>query len=388
MPSFVHELDAVVDVKGFGEVRYDMAFGGNFYAILPIETLGLPFDRARKQEILDAGLAVMDAINAQRRPVHPDNPEIDVCHHVQLVAPGSDARHSRHAMVIHPGWFDRSPCGTGTSARVAQLHARGELPLGQDFVNESFIGTHFVGRAVAETTVGPAAAPPRRRADDHRARLGDRHRPVPPRPGRPVPRGLRAVTLQQVGGPPAIVPESLRAQVADAVRAALVTGRMSPGEVYSAPQLAERFGVSVTPVREALLELVRDGLLVAVRNRGFRVVDPEPGRAGRRRRGPPTARTGRRRAGGPAARRAARRRRRPAAGGRRRVVEAAAAGDVVAHVSADRAFHARLLDLGGNPVLAETVLRLRDRSRMYGGGGEVSRRTLEHAASEHYCCSI
>jgi proline racemase len=159
VPAFVHELDAVVDVKGFGEVRYDMAFGGNFYAILPIESLGLPFDRGRKQEILDAGLAVMDAINAQRRPVHPDNPEIDVCHHVQLLAPGSDARHSRHAMVIHPGWFDRSPCGTGTSARVAQLHARGELAIGQDFVNESFIGTHFVARAIRGTTVGPADAP-------------------------------------------------------------------------------------------------------------------------------------------------------------------------------------------------------------------------------------
>ncbi|HVN11195.1 MAG TPA: proline racemase family protein [Kineosporiaceae bacterium] len=159
VPSFAQELDAVVDVKGYGEVRYDMAFGGNYYAILPIEALGLPFDRSRKQEILEAGLAVMDAVNAQRRPVHPDNPEIDVCHHVQLVAPGSDAGHSRHAMVIHPGWFDRSPCGTGTSARVAQLHARGELRLGADFVNESFIGTRFVARAVREATVGPATAP-------------------------------------------------------------------------------------------------------------------------------------------------------------------------------------------------------------------------------------
>ena len=159
VPSFVSEMDGVVDVKGFGEVRYDMAFGGNFYAILPLESLGLPFDRSRKQEILDAGLAVMDAVNTQRRPAHPDNPEIDTCHHVQLVAPGSDARYSRHAMVIHPGWFDRSPCGTGTSARVAQLYARGQLGLGADFVNESFIGTHFVGRAVRETHVGPASAP-------------------------------------------------------------------------------------------------------------------------------------------------------------------------------------------------------------------------------------
>ena len=158
VPSFLLEADAVVKVDGFGDVRYDMAFGGNFYAILPIESLDLPFDRSRKQEILDAGRAVMAAINEQRRPAHPDNPEIDICHHVQLVAPGSDARRSRHAMVIHPGWFDRSPCGTGTSARVAQLHALGELPLATDFVNESFIGTSFVARAIRETRVGPAHA--------------------------------------------------------------------------------------------------------------------------------------------------------------------------------------------------------------------------------------
>jgi proline racemase len=155
VPSFSLELDADVEVAGFGRVSYDMAFGGNFYAILPIERLGIPFDRACGQRILAAGMAVMRAINEQNRPVHPDNPQIAVCHHVQLVAPGSDARHSRHAMAIHPGWFDRSPCGTGTSARVAQLHARGELALGQDFVNESFIGTRFIGRAVEQVGVGP-----------------------------------------------------------------------------------------------------------------------------------------------------------------------------------------------------------------------------------------
>jgi proline racemase len=103
----------------------------------------------------------MDAIDKQDRPVHSVNPEIAECHHVYLAAPGSTARHSRHAMAIHPGWFDRSPCGTGTSARMAQLHARGELPLHTDFRNESFIGTEFIGRLVEETTVGdvPAVVP-------------------------------------------------------------------------------------------------------------------------------------------------------------------------------------------------------------------------------------
>jgi proline racemase len=159
--SFSHELDAAVDVPGHGRISYDIAYGGNFYAILDLDQVGIAFDRAEKQRILDAGLAIMNAINDQNRPVHPANPDIDVCHHVQFVAPGSDARHSRHAMAIHPGWFDRSPCGTGTSARMAQLHARGALGLDADFVNESFIGTRFVGRLVDETTVGgrPAVVP-------------------------------------------------------------------------------------------------------------------------------------------------------------------------------------------------------------------------------------
>src|SRR5690606_13744217 len=140
---------------------YDLAFGGNFYAIVELTELGLPFDRAAKDRLLRAGLAIMDAINAADAPVHPERPDITGCHHVYLAAPGADARHSRHAMAIHPGWFDRSPCGTGTSARMAQLHARGELQLGTDFVNESYIGTRFVGRLVGTSTVGgrPAVVP-------------------------------------------------------------------------------------------------------------------------------------------------------------------------------------------------------------------------------------
>ncbi|WP_019970293.1 proline racemase family protein [Mycobacterium sp. 141] len=154
VPSFSFRLDQTVQVPGFGQVRYDIAFGGNFYAIVELEDLGLPFDRKAKQQLLDAGLAIMDAINEQNRPVHPERPDITGCHHVYLKAPGSTAQHSRHAMAIHPGWFDRSPCGTGTSARMAQLHARGELPLHTDFLNESFIGSQFTGRLVDTTTVG------------------------------------------------------------------------------------------------------------------------------------------------------------------------------------------------------------------------------------------
>lgn len=161
VPAFCVALDRRVKVPGHGEVTYDLAYGGNFYAFVELDALGLPFDRARKDDLLAAGLAVMDAVNATDRPVHPEDPSIGGVKHVYLAAPGSDATHSRHAMAIHPGWFDRSPCGTGTSARMAQLHARGDLPLGRDFVNESFIGTRFTGRLTGETSVGglPAVVP-------------------------------------------------------------------------------------------------------------------------------------------------------------------------------------------------------------------------------------
>ncbi|MEU1616331.1 proline racemase family protein [Streptomyces sp. NPDC005722] len=161
VPSFSVALDRKAVLADGRTVTYDLAYGGNFYAILPLDAFGLPFDRSRKDDILAAGLALMDAINAEEPPVHPEDPTIRGCKHVQLLAPGSTAVRSRHAMAIHPGWFDRSPCGTGTSARMAQLHARGELPLDQDFVNESFIGTHFTGRLTGTTEVAgvPAVLP-------------------------------------------------------------------------------------------------------------------------------------------------------------------------------------------------------------------------------------
>ncbi|MFC7878244.1 proline racemase family protein [Isoptericola sp. NPDC057391] len=161
VPSFVVRLDDEVDVPGLGTVPYSLAFGGNFYAMVDLDDVKLPFDRARQQDILAAGLAIMDAINVTAPPSHPTIAGVDHCHHVEFIAPGSTAEHSRHAMAIHPGWFDRSPCGTGTSARMAELWARGELALDTDFVNESFIGSRFVGRLVGETEVAgiPAVLP-------------------------------------------------------------------------------------------------------------------------------------------------------------------------------------------------------------------------------------
>ena len=161
VPSYSVRLDDTVEVPGLGTVPYSLAFGGNFYAMVDLDAVGLPFDRANQQEILQAGLAIMKAINETNPPHHPEIDGVDHCHHVEFIAPGSTAEYSRHAMAIYPGWFDRSPCGTGTSARMAELWARGELGLNEDFVNESFIGSTFTGRLIRETTVGgiPAVVP-------------------------------------------------------------------------------------------------------------------------------------------------------------------------------------------------------------------------------------
>ena len=161
VPSFSYGLDLAVDVSGIGRVPYDMAFGGNFYAMVEADALGVEFSRDNGDEILRRGMQLMTAINAVDAPVHPADPAIRGCKHVQVIAPGSTEQQSRHAMVISPGWFDRSPCGTGTSARMAQLYARGLMSVGDEFVNESFIGTRFIGRLVEETEVAgvPAIVP-------------------------------------------------------------------------------------------------------------------------------------------------------------------------------------------------------------------------------------
>ena len=152
--SFTLGLDQKVNVPGFGEVTYDMAYGGNFYAIIDADQVGIDFKRENGQRFLDAGLAISDAINAQNPPVHPENPEIKLCHHVDFIAPGSNALHWKNAMAIHPGWFDRSPCGTGTSARMAQMVTRGLMKDSDTLVNESWIGSQFQGRIAGRTKVG------------------------------------------------------------------------------------------------------------------------------------------------------------------------------------------------------------------------------------------
>ena len=161
MPSFLHARDRVVDVPGYGEIAYDMAFGGNFYALTPAADAGSWSTRRARSELIEAGLAVMEAINAADRPVHPEDPRISGCHHVVFHEPGRDGADARRRDVDPPRLAgplavrDGHVGPDGAAARPRRVGA------GEPFVNESVIGTRFTGRLVEETTVAgrPAIIP-------------------------------------------------------------------------------------------------------------------------------------------------------------------------------------------------------------------------------------
>ncbi|MFF4239079.1 GntR family transcriptional regulator [Actinomadura geliboluensis] len=173
---------------------------------------------------------------------------------------------------------------------------------------------------------------------------------------------------------------SLRGQVAEALRHALASGTLRSGVVYSAPTLAEEFGISATPVREAMIDLVRDGLFEAVRNRGFRVVplsDRDLAELTELREMVEVPAVVRLAGAVPAEARA--RLRALAEEG----AEAAAHGDALRFLDADRRFHTELLELTGNRTLVRTVLDLRDRSRMHGLVKPAAAAELAASADEH-----
>lgn len=173
---------------------------------------------------------------------------------------------------------------------------------------------------------------------------------------------------------------SLRERIAGSLRAALVSGSMVPGVTYSVPTLAERFGVSATPVREAMLDLAKEGLVAAVPNKGFRVVqvsESELDELTELRRLVEVPTVGRLAGRIPAARRD--HLRELAA----RITAHAAAGDLIGYVEADRRFHLELLASAGNRQLVELVDRLRARTRLYGLGRLAAQGQLTRSAAEH-----
>lgn len=163
VPSFVDRLDGVVEVPGLGRVSYDLAFGGAWYAFVDAASVGLRCEPSDVRALIERGSAIKHAVVAGSQPItHPTDPDLAFLYGtIFLGPPVSPDSHSRNVCVFADGEVDRSPTGTGVSARLAIHHARGELAPGHTITIESIIGSRFTGRIVEETTFGgqPAIVP-------------------------------------------------------------------------------------------------------------------------------------------------------------------------------------------------------------------------------------
>ncbi|HTH97508.1 MAG TPA: 4-hydroxyproline epimerase [Stellaceae bacterium] len=155
VPSYLAAAELAIDVPGLGELVLDIAYGGNFYAIVEPQRNFAGLDGVGADWLLRMSPVVRRAVNAAVGIVHPLDPTISGVSHVQWTSePRAAKAHGRNAVFYGDKAIDRSPCGTGTSARMAQLAAKGKLSPGDDFVHESIIGTLFEGRVEAATTLG------------------------------------------------------------------------------------------------------------------------------------------------------------------------------------------------------------------------------------------
>ncbi|HAF71149.1 MAG: Proline racemase [Acetothermia bacterium 64_32] len=159
VPSFVVALDEEVEVPGLGRVRYDLAFGGAFYVFVREEEVGIPLEAKSVPALIRAGTAIKRAVSAARPVRHPLEEELSFLYGTIFVGPPrTPGAHSRNVCVFADGEVDRSPTGTGVSARLALHCLRGEIGLGESLRIESVIGTSFTGKVVEETKVGPLPA--------------------------------------------------------------------------------------------------------------------------------------------------------------------------------------------------------------------------------------
>lgn len=154
VPSFLYREDVRVQVEGVGEVRVDIAWGGNFYGLVEARSVGLEIRPERAREAIALAQRIRSAVEAQLSVQHPELAEVHGLTHIEYYGPpASPDADIRNMVIVPPGGVDRSPCGTGTCAKAAVLHARGELPVGGSFVHESVTGARFRAEVLAEDRV-------------------------------------------------------------------------------------------------------------------------------------------------------------------------------------------------------------------------------------------
>ncbi|ANF55309.1 hydroxyproline-2-epimerase [Brevundimonas naejangsanensis] len=155
VPAYLAAQGIEIDVPGLGPLSVDVSYGGNYYAIVEPQGAYTGLDDLGASRIIELSGLVRDRVRAAFHPVHPDEPSINGVSHVLWAdKPKGEGADGRNAVFYGDKAIDRSPCGTGTSARLAHLHAKGRLKVGDAFVHESYICSRFIGRVEAETTVG------------------------------------------------------------------------------------------------------------------------------------------------------------------------------------------------------------------------------------------
>lgn len=155
VPAFLYKKDQEVELPGVGKVKFDISFGGSFFAIVHASQLGLKIEPKNAAKLTDLAMELRDIINRDIEIQHPTLEHIKTVDLVEIWdEPTNEKATYKNVVIFGQGQVDRSPCGTGTSAKLATLHARGELKEGEKFVYESILGTMFEGEIVGTTKVG------------------------------------------------------------------------------------------------------------------------------------------------------------------------------------------------------------------------------------------
>ncbi|KAE8331369.1 proline racemase [Aspergillus sergii] len=157
VPAFVYGLDKEVEIPGFGTILVDIAYGGQWYVIAQAKDFGIEVHTSNRDRLVDLGNQLKAAVLAQHTPTHPENPAIRGINNIIISEPLVDqdgVKTVKHTVIVTPGRLDRSPCGTGSSSRLAVLYARGQIQIGEKVTFRSVIETEFIGTLRGTTKVG------------------------------------------------------------------------------------------------------------------------------------------------------------------------------------------------------------------------------------------
>jgi proline racemase len=155
VPAFLFEKDVEIEIKPYGKVKIDIAFGGSFFAIVKAEDLDVTVCKDEIYKLVDIGIKIREQANRAVKVLHPERTHINTVDLVEISdTPSHPDAHAKNIVIFGEKSVDRSPCGTGTCAKMADLYFKEELDIGSDFVHESILGTLFTGRLVEKAKVG------------------------------------------------------------------------------------------------------------------------------------------------------------------------------------------------------------------------------------------